>query len=49
METRCKPRSYIRSTDIKADIRLDIGVTNIRARSLLRISVVVRMILHGHP
>ena len=30
----CKPRSYIRSTDIRTDIRLDMGVMNIRARSL---------------
>ena len=28
---------------------MDIGVTNIRARSLLWISVVVRIIRHGHP
>jgi len=49
MDIRRKPRSYIRSTDIRMDIRLDIGVTSIRVRSLLWISVDVRIIRHGHP
>jgi len=31
------------------DIRMDIGVTIIRARSVPWISVVVRIIRHGHP
>ena len=48
-DIRSKPRSYIRSIDIRTDIRLDIGVTNIRARGLLWISVVARIIRHGHP
>jgi len=30
-------------------IRIDIGDTNIRARSLRWISVVVRVMRHGHP
>jgi len=49
MDIRFKPRSYIRSTDIRTDIRLDIGFTNFRAWILLWISVVVRIIRHGHP
>jgi len=44
-DTRSKPCSQIRSTDI----RMDIGNTNIRARSLLWISMIVRIIRHGHP
>jgi len=45
----CAPTIKIRSTDIRIDIRIDIGVTNIRARSVPWISVVVRIIRHGHP
>ena len=42
-----KPRSFIRSTNIRTDICLDIGVTNIRARSLLLDVRVVRITRHG--
>jgi len=31
------------------DIRSDVGAANIRVRSLLWISEVVRIIRHGHP
>jgi len=45
-----EPRSSIRSTaDCRTDIDLDVGVTNIRARILQWMSVVVRIIPHGHP
>ena len=46
-DIRSDPRSYFRSTDIRKDIRLDIGAANIRVRSFLWISVIVRKILHG--
>jgi len=42
-------RAPISVPPIRTDIRLNLGVTNIRARSLLWISVVVRIIRHGHP
>ena len=53
VELSVQPRiSVLNRTPIcvaRTDICLDIGVTNFRARTLLWISVVVRIVRHGHP